>query len=53
MSSKQMPAAQAQLSPDIFGSFGPAMDYMMDAAQRTVLFWEAPAGLGSREKLSS
>src|SRR6476646_848633 len=40
MSSKQMPASRAQLSSDIFGMFGPPMDYMFDAAQRTVLFWD-------------
>jgi Protein of unknown function (DUF3141) len=48
MSSKQMPAAQAQLSPDIFGSFGPAMDYMIDAAQRTVLFWDVMRQRGNQ-----
>ena len=35
-----MPATQPQFSPDTFGLFGPAMDYMVDAAQRTVLFWD-------------
>ncbi|MGA7346270.1 MAG: DUF3141 domain-containing protein, partial [Pseudolabrys sp.] len=35
-----MPATQPQYSPDTFGLFGPAMDYMVDAAQRTVLFWD-------------
>src|ERR1700746_222266 len=48
MSSKQMPAAQTQLSPDIFGSFGPAMDYMIDAAQRTVLFWDVMRQRGNQ-----
>src|ERR1700747_2044514 len=48
MSSKQMPAAQAQLSPDIFGSFGPAMDYMIDAAQRTVMFWDVMRQRGNQ-----
>jgi Protein of unknown function (DUF3141) len=40
MSSKQAPVPQAQLSSDMFGMFGPAMDYAIDAAQRTVLFWD-------------
>jgi pimeloyl-ACP methyl ester carboxylesterase len=40
MSSKQTPAPQAQLSSDVFGVFGPAMNYAIDAAQRTVLFWD-------------
>ena len=38
MSTKQMPATQPQYSPDTSGLFGPAMDYMVDAAQRTVLW---------------
>jgi pimeloyl-ACP methyl ester carboxylesterase len=40
MSSKQSPAPQAQLSSEMFGAFGPAIDYAIDAAQRTVLFWD-------------
>jgi pimeloyl-ACP methyl ester carboxylesterase len=40
LSSNQMPATQTQLSTDMFGLFGPAMDYAIDAAQRTVLFWD-------------
>jgi hypothetical protein len=40
MSSNQTPATQAQLSTDKFGLLGPAMDYAVDAAQRTVLFWD-------------
>ena len=40
MSTKQMPATQPQYSPDTLGLFGPAMGYMVDAAQRTVLFWD-------------
>src|SRR4029077_17071751 len=31
---------QPHYSPDTFGLFGLAMDYMVDAAQRTVLFWD-------------
>ena len=38
MSTKQMPATQPQFSPNTFGLFGSAVDYMVDAAQRTVLF---------------
>ena len=34
MSSEQMPVPQAQLSSDMFGMFGPVMDYAIDAAQR-------------------
>ena len=40
MSTKQMPATQPQFSPNAFGMFGSAMEYMVDAAQRTVLFWD-------------
>src|SRR5262245_53824648 len=40
MSSNQSPAKQAQVRSDMFGLFGPAMDYMIDAGQRTVLFWD-------------
>ena len=48
MSSKQTPAPQAQLSSDMFGMFGPAMDYMIDAAQRTVLFWDVMRQRGNQ-----
>jgi pimeloyl-ACP methyl ester carboxylesterase len=40
MSSTQLPGKQAQVSSDMFGFFGAAMDYAIDAAQRTVLFWD-------------
>ena len=40
MSTKQMPATQPQFSPNTFGLFGSSVDYMVDAAQRTVLFWD-------------
>ena len=40
MSSKQTSVPQAQFSSDMFGIFGPAMDYAIDAAQRSVLFWD-------------
>ena len=48
MSTKQMPATQPQFSPDTFGLFGPAMDYMVDAAQRTVLFWDVMRQRGNQ-----
>src|SRR5580704_9525125 len=48
MSSKQMPLTQAQLSSDMFGAFGPAMDYAIDAAQRTVLFWDVMRQRGNQ-----
>ena len=40
MSSQQTPVPQTQLSSDTFGILGPAIDYGIDAAQRTVLFWD-------------
>ena len=40
MSSTQLPGNQAQVSSDMFSFFGAAMDYAIDAAQRTVLFWD-------------
>ena len=48
MSSKQTPAPQAQLSSDMFGMVGPAVDYMIDAAQRTVLFWDVMRQRGNQ-----
>ena len=48
MSTKQMPATQPQFAPDTFGLFGPAMDYMVDAAQRTVLFWDVMRQRGNQ-----
>src|SRR5271165_6173112 len=48
MSSKQTPATQAQLSSDMFGMFGPAIGYMIDAAQRTVLFWDVMRQRGNQ-----
>jgi pimeloyl-ACP methyl ester carboxylesterase len=48
MSSKQPPARQAQLSSDMFGLVGPAMDYAIDAAQRTVLFWDVMRQRGNQ-----
>ena len=48
MSSKQPPASQAQLSSDMFGLVGPAMDYAIDTAQRTVLFWDVMRQRGNQ-----
>ncbi len=48
MSSKQTPAPQAQFSSDTLGIFGPAMDYAIDAAQRTVLFWDVMRQRGNQ-----
>jgi pimeloyl-ACP methyl ester carboxylesterase len=48
MSGKQTPVPQAQLSSDMFGMFGPAMDYAIDAAQRTVLFWDVMRQRGNQ-----
>jgi pimeloyl-ACP methyl ester carboxylesterase len=48
MSSKQTPAPQAQFSSDTFGIFGPAIDYGIDAAQRTVLFWDVMRQRGNQ-----
>jgi pimeloyl-ACP methyl ester carboxylesterase len=48
MSSKQAPVPQLQLSSDTFGMFGPAVDYMIDAGQRTVLFWDVMRQRGNQ-----
>ena len=48
MSSKQTSVPQAQFSSDMFGIFGPAMDYAIDAAQRTVLFWDVMRQRGNQ-----
>src|SRR6476469_6772977 len=48
MSSNPMPATQRQSSTDMFGPFGPAVDYMNDAAQRTVLFWDVMRQRGNQ-----
>jgi Protein of unknown function (DUF3141) len=39
-------ATEVALSP--FGMFAPAMEYMIDAGQRTVLFWDAMRQRGNR-----
>ena len=48
MSSKYLPASRAQLPSDMFGMFGPAMDYMIDVAQRTVLFCDVMRQRGNQ-----
>jgi pimeloyl-ACP methyl ester carboxylesterase len=48
MTSKQTPAPQAQLSSDMFGIFGQPMEYAIDAAQRTVLFWDVMRQRGNQ-----
>jgi pimeloyl-ACP methyl ester carboxylesterase len=48
MSSKQTPVPQAQLLSDMFGMLGPAVDYMIDAGQRTVLFWDVMRQRGNQ-----
>ena len=47
MSSKEAPP-EAQLSSDMLGMLGPAMDYAVDAAQRTVLFWDVMRQRGNQ-----
>src|SRR5438128_7626424 len=48
MSREHPPVPQAQLSSDMFGMLGPAVDYMIDAAQRTVLFWDVMRQRGNQ-----
>jgi len=48
MSSEQTPVPQTQFSSDTFGLCGPAMDYAIDAAQRTVLFWDVMRQRGNQ-----
>src|SRR6516164_9137429 len=47
MSSNQAPAQQPQ-APQAFGFFGAAMEYAIDAAQRTVLFWDVMRQRGNQ-----
>jgi len=49
MKKDEMSVSTAKL-PDmpLLGSFGPAMDYMIDAAQRTVLFWDVMRQRGNQ-----
>jgi Protein of unknown function (DUF3141) len=48
MSSNQAPAQQPHVPPQTFDVFGPAMDYAIDAAQRTVLFWDVMRQRGNQ-----
>ena len=48
MSSNQLPAKQAQVSSHVFGLLGATMDYAIDAAQRTVLFWDVMRQRGNQ-----
>jgi hypothetical protein len=48
MSSEQTPVRQTQSSSDTFGILGPAIDYGIDAAQRTVLFWDVMRQRGNQ-----
>ena len=48
MSSKQTPLPQSELPSDMFGMLGPAMDYLIDAGQRTVLFWDVMRQRGNQ-----
>jgi len=48
MSSNQLPAKQAQVSSDVFGLLGAATNYAIDAAQRTVLFWDVMRQRGNQ-----
>ena len=43
---KNTPSAELNLSP--FGMFAPAMEYAIDAAQRTVLFWDVMRQRGNQ-----
>src|SRR4029079_19806552 len=49
MKKDEMSVSTAKL-PDmpLLGSFGPAMEYMIDAAQRTVLFWDVMRQRGNQ-----
>ena len=47
MSSEPTPAPQAQ-SSSMFGIFNPAMDYAIDAAQSTILFWDVMRQRGNQ-----
>src|SRR5215472_18076033 len=47
MSDKQINSTKSP-SPDLLGMFGPAMDYAIDAAQRTVLFWDVMRQRGNQ-----
>src|SRR3974390_231270 len=48
MSTTQTHASLAQLPLDMFGMFAPAMDYAIDATQRTLLFWDVMRQRGNQ-----
>jgi pimeloyl-ACP methyl ester carboxylesterase len=48
MSSNQLSAKQAQVPSEMSGFFGLAMDYVIDATQRTVLFWDVMRQRGNQ-----
>ena len=49
MSKDEMSVSTAKLADtSMFGPLGPAMDYMIDAAQRTVLFWDVMRQRGNQ-----
>ena len=49
MSKNEMSVSTAKLADtSMFGPLGPAMDYMIDAAQRTVLFWDVMRQRGNQ-----
>jgi Protein of unknown function (DUF3141) len=48
MSSNMLSAKQAQVPSQMSGFFGPAMDYIIDATQRTVLFWDVMRQRGNQ-----
>jgi pimeloyl-ACP methyl ester carboxylesterase len=48
LSTKQTPTTQPQFSSNMFGLFGAATDYAIDAAQRTVLFWDVTRQRGNQ-----
>jgi hypothetical protein len=48
MSSKQGQPASFDALTQPFGMFAPAMDYMVDAAQRSVLFWDVMRQRGNQ-----
>ena len=51
---ESLPSKASGLPMSMFGLFAPAMEYMVDAAQRTVLFWDTMRQRGNqyREHLS-
>ena len=51
---ERLPSKASELPMSMFGLFAPAMEYMVDAAQRTVLFWDTMRQRGNqyREHLS-